>query len=79
MGEGRSGCLGHGDTRDLASPKIVEALLGDDITRLAAGPRHVAVISGDGELFTWGERGGAYNIYNIYLHRYLDTSWISVQ
>ena len=41
---------------------LVEALLGDDITRLAAGPAHVAVVSGDGELFTWGESGGAYTI-----------------
>ena len=58
MGEGRSGCLGHGDTRDLASPKIVEALLGDDITALAAGSAHMAVVTGDGELFTWGQGGG---------------------
>ena len=58
MGEGRAGCLGHGDTRDLASPRIVEALLGDDITALAAGTSHVAVVTGDGELFTWGQGGG---------------------
>ena len=58
MGEGRSGCLGHGDTRDLATPRIVEALLGDDITALAAGSSHVAVVTGDGELFTWGQGGG---------------------
>ena len=41
---------------------LVEALLGDDITRLAAGPAHVAAVSGDGELFTWGESGGVYTI-----------------
>ena len=58
MGEGRSGCLGHGDTRDLATPRIVEALLGDDITALSAGSSHVAVVTGDGELFTWGQGGG---------------------
>ena len=58
MGEGRTGCLGHGDTRDLASPRIVEALLGDDITALATGSSHVAVVTGDGELFTWGQGGG---------------------
>ena len=50
--------MGHGDTRDLASPRIVEALLGDDITALAAGSSHVAVVTGDGELFTWGQGGG---------------------
>ena len=54
-GEGRHGCLGHGDTRDLAQPKIVEALLGDDIAEISVGERHVGVVTGDGEVFTWGE------------------------
>ena len=55
MGEGRFGCLGHGDTNNLTSPKIVEALLGDDITDISAGDKHVAVVTADGEVFTWGE------------------------
>ena len=55
MGEGRHGCLGHGDTTSLTSPKIVEALLGDDITDISAGDKHVAVVTADGEVFTWGE------------------------
>ena len=58
MGEGRSGCLGHGDTRDLELPKIVEALLGDHIAEISAGEKHLAVLTGDGEVFTWGEDSG---------------------
>ena len=54
MGEGRWGCLGHGDSKSLSSPKIVEALLGDDITDLSTGDKHVAVVTSDGEVFTWG-------------------------
>ena len=57
-GEGRLGCLGHGDTRDLAQPKIVEALLGDDIAEISVSERHVAVMTGDGEVFSWGEDSG---------------------
>ena len=54
-GKGRSGCLGHGDTRDVATPKIVEALLGEDVVEVRAGDKHVAVVTSDGEVFTWGE------------------------
>ena len=57
-GEGRHGCLGHGDTRDLELPKIVEALLGDHIAEISAGEKHLAVLTGDGEVFTWGEDSG---------------------
>ena len=57
-GEGKYGCLGQGDTRDLAQPKIVEALLGDDIAELSVSERHVAALTGDGEVFTWGEDNG---------------------
>ena len=31
-GEGGRGCLGHGDRRDVTTPKIVEALLGDEVS-----------------------------------------------
>ena len=57
-GQGRHGCLGHGDTRDLAQPKIVEALLGEHIAEISVGERHLAVLTGDGEVFTWGEDTG---------------------
>ena len=57
-GQGRTGCLGHGDTRDLAQPKIVEALLGDHIAEISVGEKHLAVLTGDGEVFTWGEDSG---------------------
>ena len=54
-GKGRTGCLGHGDTRDVSTPKIVEALLGEDVVEVSAGDKHVAVVTSDGEVFTWGE------------------------
>ena len=54
-GKGRSGCLGHGDTRDVSTPRIVEALFGEDVVDFCAGDKHVAVVTSDGEVFTWGE------------------------
>ena len=54
-GEGGAGCLGHGDTSPVEGPpRIVEGLLGDDVVEVRAGPQHVAVLTADGEVFTWG-------------------------
>ena len=57
-GRGASGCLGHGDARDVGTPRIVEALLGEDVVEVEAGTQHVAVVTSDGELFTWGQDSG---------------------
>ena len=51
-GRGSGGCLGHGDTRDVSTPRIVEALLGEDVVEVEAGPQHAAVVTSDGEVFT---------------------------
>jgi alpha-tubulin suppressor-like RCC1 family protein len=34
---------------------IVEALLGEDFIDFCAGDKHVAVVTSDGEVFTWGD------------------------
>ena len=57
-GRGSGGCLGHGDTRDVSTPRIVEALLGEDVVEVEAGPQHAAVVTSDGELFSWGQDTG---------------------
>ncbi|XP_029142645.1 serine/threonine-protein kinase Nek8 [Protobothrops mucrosquamatus] len=54
FGSGSSGCLGHGSFVDVNQPKIVEALLGYEITRAACGASHVLALSSEGEVFTWG-------------------------
>ena len=33
-GSGESGCLGHGDWRNVKSPKIIEELLGCDVIQV---------------------------------------------
>ncbi|XP_034280413.1 serine/threonine-protein kinase Nek8 [Pantherophis guttatus] len=54
FGSGSSGCLGHGAFVDVSQPKIVEALLGYEITQAACGSSHVLALSSEGEVFTWG-------------------------
>ncbi|XP_025029589.1 serine/threonine-protein kinase Nek8 isoform X2 [Python bivittatus] len=54
FGSGSSGCLGHGTFMDVSQPKIVEALLGYEITQAACGASHVLAMSSEGEVFTWG-------------------------
>ncbi|XP_063151190.1 serine/threonine-protein kinase Nek8 isoform X3 [Candoia aspera] len=54
FGSGSSGCLGHGTVMDVSQPKIVEALLGYEITQAACGASHVLAMSSEGEVFTWG-------------------------
>ncbi|XP_058020266.1 serine/threonine-protein kinase Nek8 isoform X3 [Ahaetulla prasina] len=54
FGSGSSGCLGHGAFVDVSQPKIVEALLGYEITQAACGASHVLALSSEGEVFTWG-------------------------
>ncbi|XP_054857967.1 serine/threonine-protein kinase Nek8 isoform X2 [Eublepharis macularius] len=54
FGSGSSGCLGHETFVDVSQPKIVEALLGYEITQIACGASHVLAVSNEGEVFAWG-------------------------
>lgn len=54
-GNGDKGCLGHGDYKSLSQPKIVEVLLGLDVTSVACGAAHVVVVTGEHEVYAWGQ------------------------
>lgn len=53
-GQGELGCLGHGDWSSSSKPKLIEALLSFDVTSVSCGNAHVAVVTSDGMVFSWG-------------------------
>ncbi|XP_048583459.1 probable E3 ubiquitin-protein ligase HERC1 isoform X5 [Nematostella vectensis] len=55
-GDGDYGKLGHGNSQTQKIPKLVEGALGNKVVCcIAAGYRHSAAVTEDGELYTWGE------------------------
>lgn len=54
FGSGAHGCLGHGNFQDVSQAKIVESLLGYEISHVACGTSHVMAVSSEDEVFSWG-------------------------
>ncbi|XP_054270101.1 E3 ubiquitin-protein ligase HERC2 isoform X2 [Macrosteles quadrilineatus] len=56
-GLGEYGRLGHGDTVTQLKPKLVKALLGNHIVKVACGSRdaQTLALSTDGMVFSWGD------------------------
>ncbi|XRB24369.1 U-box domain-containing protein [Pseudoscourfieldia marina] len=57
-GRGAFGQLGHGDTSNQLTPTRVDALASVSVRALACGGRHIAALTSDGAVYTWGN--GAY-------------------
>lgn len=55
-GGGMYGKLGHGNENGCSTPKRVEALSDFNITQIACGSRHTAVVTSTGKLYTWGDK-----------------------
>jgi len=55
-GSGTNGCLGHKNINDVrqTKAKIVEALLGCEVTSVASGAAHAMALTNDHDLFAWG-------------------------
>jgi len=53
-GWGKDGQLGHGDRRSEKFPASIEFLHGRRVQAMACGGWHSAVLSAEGEVFTWG-------------------------
>ncbi|MES1921023.1 hypothetical protein MHBO_002624, partial [Bonamia ostreae] len=54
FGRGDDGRLGHGGEANEVLPRVVESLLGTKIASLSCGEKHVAAVTEDGDLYTWG-------------------------
>ncbi|OAD56521.1 E3 ubiquitin-protein ligase HERC2 [Eufriesea mexicana] len=54
MGMGTRGQLGHNDLEDCDDPRLIEALAGIKVIQISAAGWHSAVITDQGDLYTWG-------------------------
>lgn len=72
---GNGGMMGHGDEGDYKdSPTVVAALVGQRVTVVSCGMEHVAAVTEEGQLWTWGN--GDYvklGSFDPYVHRYAPT------
>lgn len=57
-GLGLQGRLGHGDTQDVFTPKLIESLAGLPIREISCGGHHTAALLTTGKLYMFG--GGAF-------------------
>jgi len=53
-GRGEDGQLGIGDTSDQDIPTYVDSLRGVGVKQIACGSGHTVVLTGEGEVYTWG-------------------------
>ncbi|KOC59233.1 E3 ubiquitin-protein ligase HERC2 [Habropoda laboriosa] len=54
MGMGTRGQLGHNDLEDCDNPRLIEALAGIKVVEISAAGWHSAVVTDQGDLYTWG-------------------------
>ncbi|KAE8748468.1 hypothetical protein FOCC_FOCC004763 [Frankliniella occidentalis] len=54
FGSGENGKLGHGDNARVCRPKIIDALQGVCITKIAAGAQFSVALTSSGQVLTWG-------------------------
>ncbi|KYN39490.1 E3 ubiquitin-protein ligase HERC2 [Trachymyrmex septentrionalis] len=54
MGMGIRGQLGHNELENCDNPKLIEALAGLKVVQISAGGWHTAVVTDQGDLYTWG-------------------------
>ena len=52
-GHGGCGQLGHGNQNSINQPKQVTSLIGKKVVHVACGVEHTAVLTSEGESYTW--------------------------
>ena len=63
-GQGKDHRLGHGIEGMVEEPRVVAALAGVNITKVACGDNHTLAISDEGVLYSWGFGGGQWGTSN---------------
>ena len=53
-GQGKYGCLGHGNEHDYNKPKLIDAISNNKIEHISGGDNYSAAVSNQNQLFTWG-------------------------
>lgn len=66
-GNGRYGCLGHGDRKSVIQPKIVEFFLADEMQIIKCSDHHVVACTIKNDVFCWGQ-----NVSNCFGFKYLE-------
>ena len=54
-GNGRYGCLGHGDRKSVIQPKIVEYFLAEEVKMIKCSDHHVVACTSRNEIYCWGQ------------------------
>ena len=57
-GSGGGGRLGHGSAQSEGAPRVVAALAGQRVAMVSCGDEHTAVVTEQGQLWTWGRGSG---------------------
>lgn len=60
-GKGEYMQLGHGDAKDVATPRKVDGLVGMKVVQVACGDFHTAAVGNEGQLWTWGWGGSMFS------------------
>ncbi|KAF2905521.1 hypothetical protein ILUMI_00654 [Ignelater luminosus] len=53
-GDGRQGCLGHGNWNSILRPTIIDSLITTNIVHISCGSKHVLALTADGKVYSWG-------------------------
>ena len=64
-GQGDCGQLGHDATNDVDKPKLVtsSSLIGKEVVHVSCGEDHTAIVTSEGELYTWYDSKKPYSPY----------------
>lgn len=63
-GWGSHGALGHGNYRDLDTPRLIESLSDLDVVDISAGWAHSLALTKDGKVYRWGWADDIKTIYS---------------